>query len=291
MRSGRCRTMDGEFRIDPSGELIGGRKFADIKELKQLLASTATQEICKVPHREYVNLWSWDAGLEAYDYCTVEDIRKQLAANDYRIHHIIFGIVESKAFQYRGVAEMTEFNDHDPPNHAPRHGSRPRPSVDGEPAGLRSSGQDVRPSRPSGCVSGTFPTACTCRPGSPSNEGALVDLPETLQPLSFAREYLNCFHGLTHNTALTNGDSEGCGHGQGSASFLTGAQAYKTQDAVRVGISADQLYARSCRQRDPLSQPRAGLRVGPLRQRVRLQRDLQDAHLLAHADLARRHTR
>jgi len=68
----------------------------------------------------------------------------------------------------------------------------------------------------------------------PEQEGPLVDLPETLQPLSFARDYLNCFHGLTHDTALTNGDSEGCGH----------AQAYQTQDAVRVGISADQLYAR-----------------------------------------------
>jgi Protein of unknown function (DUF1552) len=77
----------------------------------------------------------------------------------------------------------------------------------------------------------------------PQREGALVDLPETLRPLSFARDYLNCFHGLTHNTAQTNGDSEGCGHGQGSASFLTGAQAFKTQDNVRVGISADQLYA------------------------------------------------
>ena len=43
-------------------------------------------------------------GLEAYDYCTVEDIRKQLAADDYRIQDIIFGIVESRAFQYRGVA-------------------------------------------------------------------------------------------------------------------------------------------------------------------------------------------
>ncbi len=78
----------------------------------------------------------------------------------------------------------------------------------------------------------------------PKNEGALVDLPETLQPLSFARDYLNCFSGLVHNTALTNGDTEGCGHGQGAASFLTGAQAYKTQDAVRVDVSVDQLYAR-----------------------------------------------
>jgi hypothetical protein len=78
----------------------------------------------------------------------------------------------------------------------------------------------------------------------PKQEGALVDLPETLQPLAFARDYVNCFHGLTHNTALTNGDTEGCGHGQGAASFLTGAQAYKTQDAVRVDISVDQAYAR-----------------------------------------------
>jgi Protein of unknown function (DUF1552) len=78
----------------------------------------------------------------------------------------------------------------------------------------------------------------------PAREGTLVDLPETLRPLSFARDYLNTFHGLVHNTALVNGDDEGCGHGQGAASFLTGAQALQTQDNVRVGISVDQLYAR-----------------------------------------------
>ena len=78
----------------------------------------------------------------------------------------------------------------------------------------------------------------------PERDGAIVDLPPTLKPLSFARSYLNCFHGLTHNTAMTNGDEGGCGHGQGSASFLTGAQAYRSQDDVRVGISIDQLYAR-----------------------------------------------
>jgi hypothetical protein len=78
----------------------------------------------------------------------------------------------------------------------------------------------------------------------PQSEGTLVDLPESLQPLAFARESLNCFHGLVHNTALVNGDIDGCGHGQGAASFLTGAQAYRTQDAVRVGMSVDQVYAR-----------------------------------------------
>ena len=43
---------------------------------------------------------------------------------------------------------------------------------------------------------------------------------------------------------MTNGDEDGCGHGQGAASFLTGAQAYRTQDDVQVDISVDQAYAR-----------------------------------------------
>ena len=78
----------------------------------------------------------------------------------------------------------------------------------------------------------------------PEHDGALVDLPESLGPLSFASDWMNCYSGLTHNSAMTNGDDEGCGHGQGSASFLTGAQAFRSQDDVRVGVSIDQLYAR-----------------------------------------------
>lgn len=77
----------------------------------------------------------------------------------------------------------------------------------------------------------------------PEHDGILIDLPPSLQPLAFARDYVTSFHGLTHNSAMTNGDDEGCGHGQGSASFLTGAQAYRSQDDVRVGVSIDQLYA------------------------------------------------
>ncbi len=100
---GRFRIMDGAFTIDSSGELIGGRKFADIKELKHLLGSTATKKFtrCLI---ENMLTYGLGRGVAARDYCTVEEIRKQLASSDYRIHQIIFGIVESKAFQYRGVA-------------------------------------------------------------------------------------------------------------------------------------------------------------------------------------------
>ncbi len=100
---GRWRVRDGQFPIDPSGELIGGRKFSDIRELKQLLGSTAAKKFTRALVENLLT-YGLGRGLEAYDFCAVEEIRQQLAANDYRIQNIIFGIVESRAFQNRGVA-------------------------------------------------------------------------------------------------------------------------------------------------------------------------------------------
>jgi hypothetical protein len=101
---GRWRTKDGGFPIDPSGELVGGRKFADIQELKRLLSSGSDRKFarCLV---ENLLTYALGRGLEARDYCTVEDIRKRLVAGEYRIREIIFGIVESRVFQYRGTAK------------------------------------------------------------------------------------------------------------------------------------------------------------------------------------------
>jgi hypothetical protein len=101
---GRWRTRDGEFPIDPSGELMGGRKFSDIRELKRVLSMAASKKFtrCLV---ENMLTYGLGRGLEAYDYCLVEEIRGQLAANGFRIHNILFGIVESKAFQYRGIGK------------------------------------------------------------------------------------------------------------------------------------------------------------------------------------------
>lgn len=100
---GRWRTRDGGFPIDPSGELIGGQKFADIQDLKGLLESKAAKKFARCLIENMLT-YGLGRGLEAYDFCTVEDIRRQLESNDYRIRTIIFGIVESRAFQNRGVA-------------------------------------------------------------------------------------------------------------------------------------------------------------------------------------------
>jgi len=79
----------------------------------------------------------------------------------------------------------------------------------------------------------------------PKQEGVLVDLPETLTPLEFCKDHLVSFYGLTHGKGNTNGDNPGCGHGLGAASWLTGAQAVRTQDDVRVGVSIDQFYGQA----------------------------------------------
>ena len=98
---GQWRTNDGDFSIDPSGVLAGGQKFENIIELKRVLKSTGSKKFsrCLI---ENMLTYALGRGLETSDFCTVEAIRGQLSTDDYRIHSILFGIVESNAFQFRG---------------------------------------------------------------------------------------------------------------------------------------------------------------------------------------------
>jgi hypothetical protein len=100
---GRWRSADGVFPVDPSGELIGGRKFADAQELKLLLRSTAGKKFARNLVKNLLT-YALGRGLDAYDYCTVEEIRGSLAAQGYPMRELILGVVKSQAFQYRGVA-------------------------------------------------------------------------------------------------------------------------------------------------------------------------------------------
>ena len=75
---GRWRTMDGAFPIDPSGELIGGRKFADVQGVEDTPADRRPPRNSRGALIENMLTYGLGRGLEAYDYCTVEDIREQL---------------------------------------------------------------------------------------------------------------------------------------------------------------------------------------------------------------------
>lgn len=101
---GRWRTLDGAFPVDPAGELPGGRKFADVRELKTVLGATTRKKFAQTLIENMLT-YGLGRGLEPGDFGTVEQIRKQLAAADYRAQTILFGIVASPAFQNRGAPQ------------------------------------------------------------------------------------------------------------------------------------------------------------------------------------------
>jgi len=80
---------------------------------------------------------------------------------------------------------------------------------------------------------------------TPPEEGAFTALPETLQPLESMRGDFSILTGLGQKKANANGDGPG-DHARAMATFLTGAQAKKTDGAdIQVGISVDQIAAAS----------------------------------------------
>lgn len=101
---GRWRTTDGDFPIDPSGELPGGITFADAGELKRVLTTSSTKKFGRTLV-ENLMTYGLGRGLTPGDFPEVEAIRERLVADDYRIRAIVFGIIESRAFQRLGVAE------------------------------------------------------------------------------------------------------------------------------------------------------------------------------------------
>src|SRR5947208_3454121 len=78
---------------------------------------------------------------------------------------------------------------------------------------------------------------------TPGAEGALGELPETLQPLAAFKNDLLVFSGLTCDKARPHGDGPG-DHARAMSAFLTGSQPRKTSGAdIRAGLSVDQFAA------------------------------------------------
>lgn len=78
---------------------------------------------------------------------------------------------------------------------------------------------------------------------TPTAPGAFDALPPTLAPLEAWKSDLLVLGGLALNTARANGDGPG-DHARAGAAFLTCAQPRKTDGAVHVGTSIDQLAAK-----------------------------------------------
>lgn len=78
---------------------------------------------------------------------------------------------------------------------------------------------------------------------TPAYEGALTELPPTLQPLAAFKRDMLVLTGLTHDKGRANGDGPG-DHARAAASWLTGSQALKSEGSqIRAGVSVDQVAA------------------------------------------------
>src|SRR5262249_2396224 len=98
---GLWRTKDGQFAIDPSGELPDGRTFKGGEELKAilLLQKQAFGECLA----DKMLTYALGRGLTRADRPTVKAIAEDLARNEYHFSSLVLGIVKSPPFQMRGA--------------------------------------------------------------------------------------------------------------------------------------------------------------------------------------------
>jgi hypothetical protein len=96
---GRFRDKDGEFPIDPAGELPTGEKFSGPNELKEILKSR--QNLFARCITEKLLTYALGRGLEYYDRSAVDRISTALAQNGYRFSTLIVETVRSEPFRMR----------------------------------------------------------------------------------------------------------------------------------------------------------------------------------------------
>ena len=97
---GRWRVVDESFNaIDPSGVLPDGRAFGDVVEMRRALAANAGQFVTTVT--EKLMTYALGRGLEPYDMPALRRIVREAAADGYRFHTVILGIVTSDPFLMR----------------------------------------------------------------------------------------------------------------------------------------------------------------------------------------------
>jgi hypothetical protein len=102
---GGWRETDARQPIDPSGQLITGEKFADIRELKRVLARERAADIYRCL-AEKVFTYALGRSVEPQDAHTLDEIVARLLREGGRFSLLLEGIVTSSAFQKQRVAPV-----------------------------------------------------------------------------------------------------------------------------------------------------------------------------------------
>ena len=97
---GAWRDVDGKFPINPSGELPTGEAINGPDGLKNVLKS---RETFIRTLSENLLTFALGRGLEYFDKCAVDEICRQLMANDFRFSALLGGVVNSKPFRFSNL--------------------------------------------------------------------------------------------------------------------------------------------------------------------------------------------
>ena len=96
---GKWRTMDGEFPVDATGTLPGGKKFSSPAEMRQILSQRQFEFSRALT--EKLLIYALGRGLQRYDRPTVNAITKQVADSGYGFQTLVREVVRSLPFQSR----------------------------------------------------------------------------------------------------------------------------------------------------------------------------------------------
>ena len=100
---GRWRDKYEGHTVDARGALPDGTTFSGPAELKLALLGRKDQFVRHITKKMLG--YALGRGLTYYDYCAVNSIVDKLRANDYKSHHLLFGIIQSVPFRFKaGIA-------------------------------------------------------------------------------------------------------------------------------------------------------------------------------------------
>jgi hypothetical protein len=99
---GGWRDTEARQPIDSSGRLVTGEKFADVRDLKRVLARDRAMDIYRCLTEKLLT-YALGRGLEHHDVHTVDEIAARLAREGGRMSALLSGVIESAAFQKQRV--------------------------------------------------------------------------------------------------------------------------------------------------------------------------------------------
>lgn len=95
---GGWRDTDARQPIDPSGQLVTGEKFADVRELKRVMARDRRADVYRCL-TEKVFTYALGRSVEPHDAHTIDAITGSLLEGGGRMSLLLLGVIEAPAFQ------------------------------------------------------------------------------------------------------------------------------------------------------------------------------------------------